>query len=295
MEVRLRTITPIWTGDAERQNTRLRETGIIGSLRWWYEALIRGLGGYACDPTSDKRCQLDQRKFVKAIDAGKDAEHALDEQICPACKLFGCTGWEKKVKITIDHSKIEDVNVGFEGKLSIKFVEIKRLTDEEKWLLDKTLYLINKYGTIGARCTLKPSDKPYYRDYGIVRAEGKPDVGEPEYHFSKEQLKNRLARQREKFEKQGCTMPSEWPDLRYFIFAPDGGLESDEYREIQVLDTEFLRGEKGKANKFASFKLKKRFWGYTKADEYMFNRVCKELKKRGLKLKYGKEVIENEF
>jgi len=48
MEVRLKTLTPIWTGDAERQNTRLRETGIISSLRWWYEALVRGLGGYAC-------------------------------------------------------------------------------------------------------------------------------------------------------------------------------------------------------------------------------------------------------
>jgi len=295
MEFKLKTLTPIWTGGVEGKCDRLHETGIIGSLRWWYEALVRGLGGYACDPTSDKRCRLDQRKFFKAIDAGKDAEHALDEQICPACKLFGCTGWGRKIKITINHSNIQDVNVGFEGKFSIKFVEIKTLTDEEKWLLDKTLYLINKYGTIGARCTLKPSDKPYYRDYGIVRAEGKPDVGKLESHFSKEQLKNYLARQREIFEKQGCTMPSEWPDLRYFIFAPDSGLESGEYREIQVLDIEFLHGEKGKANKFASFKLKKRFWGYTKADEYVFNRVCKELKKKGLELKYGKEVIENEF
>lgn len=49
-EVKIKTLTPIWTGDADRRNTTLREAGIIGSLRWWYEALIKGLGGTACDP-----------------------------------------------------------------------------------------------------------------------------------------------------------------------------------------------------------------------------------------------------
>lgn len=63
--VKIRPLTPIWTGDADRQNTTLRETGIIGSLRWWYEALIRGLGGTACDPTSDHRCQLSGKEKQK--------------------------------------------------------------------------------------------------------------------------------------------------------------------------------------------------------------------------------------
>jgi CRISPR-associated protein Cmr1 len=46
--VKIKPLTPLWTGDAERKPGTLRETGIIGSLRWWYEALIRGLGGTAC-------------------------------------------------------------------------------------------------------------------------------------------------------------------------------------------------------------------------------------------------------
>jgi len=298
MEFKLKTLTPIWTGGVEGKCDRLHETGIIGSLRWWYEALVRGLGGYACDPTSerkDERCDLNQEKFHKAIKDGKNIQEALNEQICPVCQLFGCTGWGRKIKIIMNHPEIQNIDIGFKGEFTIKFKELKKLTDEEKWLLNETLYIIDRYGTIGARCTLKPSDKPYYRDYGIVRAEGKPDVGKLESHFSKEQLKNYLARQREKFEKQGRAMPSEWPDLRYFIFAPDNGLDPNEYKQLQRLEPEFLDGEKGKANKFASFKLKKRFWGYTKADEYVFNRVCKELKKKGLELKYGKEVIENEF
>jgi CRISPR type III-B/RAMP module RAMP protein Cmr1 len=37
--VKIKALTPIWTGDAQGKNSRLRETGIIGSLRWWYEEL----------------------------------------------------------------------------------------------------------------------------------------------------------------------------------------------------------------------------------------------------------------
>ena len=39
------TITPIWTGDAdEKSHLRLLETGIVGSLRWWAEAIARAAG-----------------------------------------------------------------------------------------------------------------------------------------------------------------------------------------------------------------------------------------------------------
>ena len=64
--VKLKALTPIWTGGVDGENTTLRETSIIGSLRWWYEALIRGLGGTACDPTSDhNRCQLSGKEKQK--------------------------------------------------------------------------------------------------------------------------------------------------------------------------------------------------------------------------------------
>jgi len=77
MEITLKTLTPLWTGGVDQTPDRLHETGLIGSLRWWYEALVRGLGGYACDPTGDDRCP------------DKDGKH------CAACELFGCTGWAR--------------------------------------------------------------------------------------------------------------------------------------------------------------------------------------------------------
>jgi len=94
-EIKINALTPIWTGDADRKNSILRETGIIGSLRWWYEAVVRGLGGYACDPTSEKRCELSGKE--------KTQEERL-AKLCPACYLFGCGGWKRRFRLEVQSS-----------------------------------------------------------------------------------------------------------------------------------------------------------------------------------------------
>jgi len=103
--VKLNALTPIWTGDADRKCNDLKESGIIGSLRWWYEVLLRGLGFNACDPTNESlRCKLDQKKFYEAINSGKSVLDALNDQnICQACQLFGCSGWARKFRLEINH------------------------------------------------------------------------------------------------------------------------------------------------------------------------------------------------
>ncbi len=50
LEINLSTLTPIWTGGADGRSDRLHVTGIMGSLRWWYEVMVRSVGGNACDP-----------------------------------------------------------------------------------------------------------------------------------------------------------------------------------------------------------------------------------------------------
>ena len=67
MEFKLKALTDIWTGGVNsRDGSTLHITGIKGSIRWWYEVLIRGLKGYACDPSDEKwRCTLDLNKFKK--------------------------------------------------------------------------------------------------------------------------------------------------------------------------------------------------------------------------------------
>lgn len=121
MPIEIKTLTPIWTGGVKGECDILHETGIIGSMRWWYEAIVRGMGGYACDPTSDgnakipKRCELDDKNFKKSLESGKSVQDALDEQICLVCQLFGCTGWRRRFRIEIE--KVETINLNFINKL----------------------------------------------------------------------------------------------------------------------------------------------------------------------------------
>lgn len=88
MEFQLKTLTPLWTGDIDARSSVIRETGIIGSLRWWYEAIVRGLGGYACDPTGSGKCEYDPDKKQKSL--------------CPACYLFGTSGWARLFRLEIE-------------------------------------------------------------------------------------------------------------------------------------------------------------------------------------------------
>lgn len=94
MEFTLQTLTPLWTGSTDpKKMDRVHETGINGSLRWWYEAVLRGLTGHGldrervCNPTcqqADQRCNYEQRKWV-----------------CRVCDLFGATGWKKRFRLEI--------------------------------------------------------------------------------------------------------------------------------------------------------------------------------------------------
>jgi len=105
INLKVKTLTPIWTGGAESGTmNRIQETGIIGSLRWWYEAIMRGLGYVVCDPSADNRCIFDQKK-----------KQTAQEQLCPACQIFGATGWKRRFRLIIDDyspaSIIRNVNV----------------------------------------------------------------------------------------------------------------------------------------------------------------------------------------
>lgn len=167
----IETLTPLWTGDIDRKCSKIKETSIIGSLRWWYEALVRGLGGGACDPTSDDKCELNHKKFKKALES-KSMQEALDDLICPACQLFGCTGWSRKFRLEVDFDKImPELSIktrkkrrdrylprkigGFVSKntndmIELKFFPLREITKDEWALLNRTFEIIEKYGALGA-------------------------------------------------------------------------------------------------------------------------------------------------
>jgi len=162
MEITLTTLTPLWTGGIDGTTDRLHESGLIGSLRWWYEALVRGLGGYACDPTSDDRCP------------DKDGKH------CVACELFGCTGWARKFRLKTP-SSIQLKPIGKNLKviqenqnIQIELNPLRPIEEEEYCLLQMTFRLISEYGAVGGKTVFKPSDEQdrakefHHLDFGLV-------------------------------------------------------------------------------------------------------------------------------
>lgn len=97
MEIRFKTLTPIFTGNITgNQNPKLLEKGIMGHLRFWAGAILRGLGHPVPSATQD-------HPDVKIRDNDELATkvNALD----PASRVFGCTGWGRIFKLIIDCSR----------------------------------------------------------------------------------------------------------------------------------------------------------------------------------------------
>lgn len=111
--LKFKTRTPIWTGDAKKECLKLHETSLIGSLRWWFEIVVRGLGGRACDPTAKgeadegNACSFDAEKYEKAWRNGQGSLPAAAlAGLCPACQVFGATGWRKIFRLEVDNSDL---------------------------------------------------------------------------------------------------------------------------------------------------------------------------------------------
>ncbi len=183
LRITLKTLTPIWTGGVDQTCDRLHETGLIGSLRWWYEAIVRGLGGYACDPTSEdpkKRCEFDTKAYEQARKDGKSEAEAINaglHSVCPVCYVFGTTGWARLFQLrTIEvpttplhfrttlkmnqgwlkrvfggvNQNIDSLQVPY-GELRFQFISRRYDAEYAKSQFALILHIAAQYGGIGAR------------------------------------------------------------------------------------------------------------------------------------------------
>lgn len=131
---------------------RVLETGLLGSWRWWYEVIVRGLGGWACDPA----------RHTCSLEAG----------LCDACRMFGATGWRRRFRVIVSEvQKGASVSVprriqaikhhqskwylpgpGYMGKFTLNLIPWDAEMPLEQILL--TLKLIALYGALGAKTGL---------------------------------------------------------------------------------------------------------------------------------------------
>lgn len=191
-EWRLKACTDLWTGSVKleqrdgRSNERivsdkLVTTGLLGSIRWWLEVLVRGLSGPACDPSFEDRKNhpTSSRCPDPAVKQAMDLGHH-----CVVCELFGCTGWARKFRFEVQDGSgaIMEQQITRDTTFSLCFTPLRPIVPEEWALLDLTIRLIADYGAIGGKTVLKPSDEaarrdlPHHRDYGIVKVEQRPDI-----------------------------------------------------------------------------------------------------------------------
>jgi len=206
LNVTIKTLTPLWTGGVDGKMDRVHETGILGSLRWWYEAIVRGLGGWACDPVSDGRCP------------DKDGNY------CDACAVFGATGlqrafrvegpvwWNedpnKRLTIKVKNNRGWYLGRGFMGQADLKFTPLRLpegLTREDLWQsLLLTWTLVTRWSGLGPKTQ---------QGYGVVQAEFEGatlDVEQALQAFEK--LHNRSNRRE-------VSHNDTWPSLDGFFFV----------------------------------------------------------------------------
>lgn len=290
-QVHIKMLTEVWTGNEERKNDYLRETGLLGSLRWWCEALVRGLGGFACDPTGNG-CQFKPDK--------RDESNRViprNEQICPVCELFGCTGWSRKFRLRLlrNDGSLKRIKPSPNREFIMEFVWLRGEREErekELWLLWKSLSIAAKHGSIGGKNVIKPPGE----DFGLISIEKVTGV---DIVCGIDEIKNHI-----KQFKNGSKNHPEHPNLSFFFFGKDGYLDKEEIDEffgkLSYGLRKFFKGNPGESKKIFSFKHenkhenkheKGRIWGYTRNEEEL-NEVIQILSKYNIKqIKRGGEVM----
>lgn len=105
------TLTPLWTGNADQKADTLRETGLLGSLRWWYEIFVRSQGYQVCDPSAEEKiCHFNAEAYQQAKAQGKPEKDAIRcglKDVCPVCYLFGATGWARLFQLRASGNETE--------------------------------------------------------------------------------------------------------------------------------------------------------------------------------------------
>jgi len=129
----LKTLTPLWTGGMDGVTDRLHETGFTGSLRWWYEVIVRGWGGRACDP------------FEHECESGR---------VCDACAQFGATGLRRKFCLRVEGGD----RLNYNGLLNIR---PRGSAQKRGWYLGA--------GITGAvQCQIIPLDKDFNLNHVLI-------------------------------------------------------------------------------------------------------------------------------
>jgi CRISPR-associated protein Cmr1 len=210
MEIKINTLTPLWTGGDAGKCDRIHETGILGSLRWWMEVLVRGFGGQVSDPTDENRGGFDQEKYQESK-ATDERQRLRDAGLCDVSQIFGATGWKRRFRLNV--SEIEETS-NWE-RASLKITPQDRTRGwflNPGWLGTLTLNLQGDSETLAKIHTLLR----FTEAYGSLGA--RPQLGYGIFRIV--EIKNPLPSKSPFFyyEESDRQPLDEFPDLRTFTF-----------------------------------------------------------------------------
>ena len=191
---------------------------MLGGIRWWCEAIVRGFGVHACDPV-DTPCR--------------------GNQACAICGLFGKADPASSARFAIRAWTGADKRHLFTKALtrgSTIFLEFHFYRDRdrdhsflEEYLLVKAMDVISRYGSIGGKTTLKPTRpgngvllsptaknawERRHTDYGLLELRTINGVSPTHWNGFQQQFEDEMLNLLQH------PAPSNLPALNRFWFAP---------------------------------------------------------------------------
>lgn len=286
-------LADIWTGNEERRRDRLITVGLLGSLRWWFEIVVRGLGGFTCDPSDSK---------IRCPDkAGKR---------CVVCEFFGCTGWARKFRFEVldEKGQIKQEAIRKGELFKLQFIPLRPISDKEWALLELTLLFISEYAAIGGKTVFKPSEEKgrgkafHHQDFGLIQIQNRPEI-EKEYKELKEYVTQERWRKADQSDFAWASLQNFWCVKRRYLrresqtestFNRVLGRHEDKAQAQQLKPSDraaaWLAGGRQESKKVFSFKAGGgRTFGFVKPGLLDFTQM-----KERLKWAWG-EFQDNEF
>ncbi|WP_456408636.1 type III-B CRISPR module RAMP protein Cmr1 [Caldithrix abyssi] len=129
IRITFKTITPLWTGDAWRENREIRPSSLLGSLRFWFEVIcyFAGITNESDYENGKLKANLNIENFNNAI-LGKIKKgsannfHLIDTALAESdiplpARIFGCTGWKGLVRVKEINYNDKDFNDEPNGRI----------------------------------------------------------------------------------------------------------------------------------------------------------------------------------
>jgi CRISPR-associated protein Cmr1 len=161
VKVTFNTITPLWTGNAWGENSEIRSSSLLGSLRFWFEVICY-FSGICNEEDFDKKTgrfekEVNRKDFEKGLlekgNSFKAKIECLKEQNIPLPSIiFGTTNWKSLIEIK-DIEYLGDYCFGNKLNLpyAIAFLKEDNSDEPEKFNTKEELneFINNRYKNIG--------------------------------------------------------------------------------------------------------------------------------------------------